>query len=65
MILICKNDLSGDAGVHVGPDGLQFACDAVLPSAEPVDSPKFHFNIIHIFVSDQNVQSWPAQPHTQ
>jgi len=36
---MCKNYLSGDAGVHVGPDRLQFSCDAVLPSAEPVDFP--------------------------
>jgi hypothetical protein len=39
VILTCKNYLSGDAGVHVGPDRLQFACDALLPNAKPIDFP--------------------------
>jgi hypothetical protein len=42
----------------VGPNRLQFACDAVLPTADPVDFLKFHLNIIYLFVSDHNVQRW-------
>jgi hypothetical protein len=29
-----------------------------VPSADPVDFPKFYLDIIYIFVSDRNVQGW-------